>query len=584
VDRKSSVAESQLRAIGARSGLPRRDFLRQLACAPALLSISTSFSSMLESLARAGQPSPPAPIDYTSGPALLTYKEILALQREHPRPEDLQAKLDLLLTTPFVSTRAWQSGQRPLKPESPRLGNFLRVAQWNIDRGLQFDAIRLVLADRDAFSAFINAKNPALSADDIAAIREQADFLRQADVIVLNEVDWGINRTLFRNVCAELAAALNMNYVYGVEFVEVDPITMGLDQSKVIVEVRDAYAGSGDKKQASETFAAVMAPAPDRYLGLHGSAILTRYPPENARLIPFRAQGYDWFAGRSKRTPPQRVESRFVQMFFDEQLFRQMRCGGRMMLAVDLVDPDLPTGRVTLVATHLEDMTSPEHRVRQMQELLDTVGQTDHPVIVAGDMNTTAHDGEDALSAMQAIKRDAGTGSWRYERGFIEAVEKATPLGWALGLTGQLFGMFPKLDDPTKHRVPLVLDNTEAEFFDALERFRFHDGSSFDFRGDPHRSAHGKSGTLANSNERAEKGFVPTYELNRSYGRLASYKLDWIFVRPAQLNSPRAAAQPYRFAPHFGRTLRALNHAIPGRISDHNPITADLPFDEPPRA
>jgi hypothetical protein len=142
--------------------------------------------------------------------------------------------------------------------------------------------------------------------------------------------------------------------------------------------------------------------------------------------------------------------------------------------------------------------------------------------------------------------------------------------------------MVPKLDDPTKRSVPFFLDNGEAEFFGALEQFQFQDGARFDFRGDPRRAAHGKSGTLANSNERAEKGFVPTYELNRSYGALASYKLDWIFVRPAQLTAPRDTAQPYRFSPHFGRTLRALNHAIPGRISDHNPITADLPLDEPP--
>jgi hypothetical protein len=125
------------------------------------------------------------------------------------------------------------------------------------------------------------------------------------------------------------------------------------------------------------------------------------------------------------------------------------------------------------------------------------------------------------------------------------------------------------------------LANAEAAFFDALEEFRFADGCRVDFRGDAGRSTYGKAGTLTNSNERAGKGFVPSYELNRSYGRLASYKLDWIFVRPAQLTEPRDATQPYRFAPHFGRTLRALNHSIPGRISDHNPITADLPLDEP---
>jgi hypothetical protein len=38
----------------------------------------------------------------------------------------------------------------------------------------------------------------------------------------------------------------------------------------------------------------------------------------------------------------------------------------------------------------------------------------------------------------------------------------------------------------------------------------------------------------------------------------------------------------YRFAPHFGRTLKELNYGIPDRISDHSPITLDLPLNEPP--
>ena len=32
------------------------------------------------------------------------------------------------------------------------------------------------------------------------------------------------------------------------------------------------------------------------------------------------------------------------------------------------------------------------------------------------------------------------------------------------------------------------------------------------------------------------------------------------------------------FTPYYGRTLKALNHSIPDRISDHNPITVDLPL------
>jgi len=42
--------------------------------------------------------------------------------------------------------------------------------------------------------------------------------MKQADVLLLNEVDWGMKRTDYHNVAEDLAAALGMNYAYGVEF------------------------------------------------------------------------------------------------------------------------------------------------------------------------------------------------------------------------------------------------------------------------------------------------------------------------------------------------------------------------------
>ena len=48
---------------------------------------------------------------------------------------------------------------------------------------------------------------------------------------MLNEVDMGMKRSEYRDVARELAAALHMNYAYGVEFVEVDPIfALGTEQ------------------------------------------------------------------------------------------------------------------------------------------------------------------------------------------------------------------------------------------------------------------------------------------------------------------------------------------------------------------
>ena len=135
---------------------------------------------------------------------------------------------------------------------------------------------------------------------------------------------------------------------------------------------------------------------------------------------------------------------------------------------------------------------------------------------------------------------------------------------------------------PTAHSVPLLGENPEAKFFTTLHRFRFADGGILDFRGNRERSSNLREGKLADSNERGEKGFVPTNELGRTYGPTGQYKIDWIFVKPPEYSDSDPAKMSYRFAPHFGRTLKALNYAIPERISDHSPITVDLPLSEPP--
>ena len=80
-----------------------------------------------------------------------------------------------------------------------------------------------------------------------------------------------------------------MNYAYGVEFVEVDPLTMGLDTQVFAEEVEEADTEPGESKSAMlEHVEQIMKPDPERYHGLHGSAILSRYPLENVRLIPFK--------------------------------------------------------------------------------------------------------------------------------------------------------------------------------------------------------------------------------------------------------------------------------------------------------
>ena len=142
------------------------------------------------------------------------------------------------------------------------------------------------------------------------------------------------------------------------------------------------------------------------------------------------------------------------------------------------------------------------------------------------------------------------------------------------------FKFTKNLSDPTAQHIPFFAPNHEAKLFNTLEEFRFDDGRAFDFRGLAERTADGATGTLADSNQRASKGFAHTYEFVISVGAAGNYKLDWIFVK-SYATDPRDEEQSYRFAPHFARTLRTLNYATETKLSDHNPMTVDLPFGEP---
>jgi endonuclease/exonuclease/phosphatase family metal-dependent hydrolase len=515
-------------------------------------------------------------------PPLLTFDELCELYQQENPPPPLRAKLRALLTTPFVRNDAWDQGVRPLAPSDPQTGKMLRVAEWNIERGLEFDAVRYAFSDPKKFNDLMEDKGSDADDHQREKIREQIAILEQADVLVLNEVDWGVNRTLFRNVAADLASDLKMNYAYGVEFVEVDPITMGLDQQVVVREVAEAYKDPDDDRAAMlEHVRQVMTPDPERYKGLHGTAILSRYRLENVKLIPFLVQGHDWYKDEKKHSAAYKAEGKVTTAVFKEQLVRQVRRGGRMMLMADLTGPDLPSGRVTVIATHLEDVATPHMRRRQLNELLDRIDRIDHPVIVAGDMNTSTHTGV-PISVTRALKQRFGSGKWWAEEGATSALKYGTPFGWAYDLTLGLVGFARKVQDPTETSIPLIGDNPEAKFFNTLEHFRFDDGSAFDFRGDPEHSANGRGGRLANSNERGPKGFEATEELARRFGPIGEYKLDWIFVRPAHLDQPDDESEFSAFSCFHGRTLHALNHAIPDRISDHNPITVDLPLSTPP--
>ena len=107
-------------------------------------------------------------------------------------------------------------------------------------------------------------------------------------------------------------------------------------------------------------------------------------------------------------------------------------------------------------------------------------------------------------------------------------------------------------------------------------------GLTFDFRGESIRSAEDRGGTLSDSNQRSGKGFRYTLALTKIYGGLVGeYKLDWFFVKGFATDSQKPGGK-YQFAPHYAWTLKELDYAPNHSLSDHAPLTVDLPLTEPP--
>jgi endonuclease/exonuclease/phosphatase family metal-dependent hydrolase len=499
-----------------------------------------------------------------TAPRLLTHAEVVRLYNEPTPPAALGAKLRALLTKPFVNNRA--RAARPLKPSSPQLGRFLRVAFWNVERGIEFPLIKLAFTDPAGFAARLDAKQYPPGSKERKEVLEQAELLKQADVIVLNEADWGLKRSGYHNVAEELARAAGMNYAFGVEFVEVDPISTGTERFEEM------------KPDERREVLNIIKVDKSRFRGLHGNAILSRYPLENVRLVPFVHQGHDWYKdekeGVSKLEELKRDVGNEILL---SKVRREVRRGGRMMLTAEIADADLPGGRATIVATHLENRAEPSERREQLKELLAYIKAIRHPVILAGDMNTSGSDLSPTSVKRELTQRLGSPSFW----GGV-ALRSVTGIGLldilaVRTLKSRLVGT-----DPTVRSIPLIAPNKEAGFFEDLKEFRFADGNAFDYRGEERRSTGGKSDTLSNSNERADKGFVATNTVEGVGGISVGSKLDWIFVKPAALTDPGDEKQSHRFAPHFGRTLAELNNAPGDGISDHHPITADLPFAEPP--
>lgn len=509
-----------------------------------------------------------AETDYVrfSKPDLLTFEELVQLEQKDPPSGALAEKLEHLLTTPFVSNEAYFNGAKPKRPSSTELGPFLRAICWNIERGIQFDPIRIALSEPEKFDQVLaekkDPKAKPLTPEQLKIVKQQLEVLQPADLLILNEVDYGVTRTDYRDVARDLAQTLHMNYAYGVEFLELDPLNLGLE--KVELEDKEAQADIQKSFDVDKS----------RYLGMHGTAVLSRYPIRKAILRPLPVC-YDWYAGEKKEISKLEAGRRKgANLAFMERIAREIRRGGRTVLFVELVVPESPTGAVTVVAPHLENKCKPGCRAKQAAQILEWIQADHNPIILGGDLNTTGADNAPVSVSKVLTDRLKDPDKWA-----VEAIK------WSTGAPTILLipvNMMRNKNDPTGFDVPVLSRKKEAKLFDESGKFRFEDGHVFDFRGESERSAEGRGGTLSDSNQRSGKGFRYTFALAKTYGGLVGeYKLDWFFVKGFATDSRKPGGK-YQFAPHFAQALLELNYAPDEELSDHVPLTVDLPLTEPP--
>jgi endonuclease/exonuclease/phosphatase family metal-dependent hydrolase len=493
-----------------------------------------------------------------SKPELLTFDELVELEQNDPPLPALAEKLERLVTTPFLSNEAYFNGAKPKRPSSPELGPFLRAICWNIERGIHFDPIRIALSEPEHFDQVLaEKKDPEarpLTPDQLRVVKQQLAVLQPSDLLILNEVDYGVTRSEYRDVARDLA--------YGVEFLELDPLNLGLER----VELEDKEAQADIQKSFDVD--------KSRYLGMHGTAVLSRYAIRKATLRPLPVC-YDWYGSEKKEVSKLESGRRVgANLAFMERISREIRRGGRTALFIELAVPESPTGAVTVVAPHLENKCKPECRVKQAMQILEWIHADHNPVILGGDLNTTGAD-----NAPVSVSKVLTDRVKDYDKWAVQAVK------WSTGAPTIVLmpvNMMRNKNDPTGFDVPLVSRKKEAKLFDESARFRFEDGHVFDFRGESERSAEGRGGTLSDSNQRSSKGFRYTFALAKTYGGLfGEYKLDWFFVKGLATDSRKPGGQ-YQFAPFFAWTLLELNNAPDESLSDHAPITVDLPLTEPP--
>lgn len=497
-------------------------------------------------------------------PEFLSFKELKELYLNPDVKGALKEKEEKFYRTPIIDNRPYYRGVKPNSLVDDNLGEFLRVVTWNIEKSLNIkDAIAVFSDEQELRDRIDPAK--IKNNEDLDLVLNQRKRLATADIIVLQEMEIGVKRSGYLNAAGELAKKLDMNYTYAPQYLEVDPVQLGIEQ--ILTKEGDVDIEATDYYSVDKTL----------FKGAFGSAVLSRYPIKKVTLFPLYNQGYDWYSGEVERaTFLEKTRRVGAKVTFNTDITREIKRGGRHFFRIDLEVPGIPDNTLTIINIHLEIKCLPEARDVQIAEILGYIKDIKNPVIMLGDFNSAPVD----LSPT-SVKRMVTRNLKEPTNWLGASVNYLTPIGLLLNTTRGVSNATKNLQNPLAMHVPVVAPNHVKKMFTRIEEFRFDDGGAFDFRGDPEHSVNGKSGKLANANQRDFKGFKTSFKVRRVIAKvIGTFRLDWIFVKSFLKDSSELNG-PYMFAPHYGETLSELNSSLYEKISDHDPNVVDLPFLEP---
>ena len=192
------------------------------------------------------------------------------------------------------------------------------VLAWNLERGIRFDGI-------------------------LDALKNHED-LKNKDLLLLTELDYGMARSGNRFVAEEIARELGLHYAFA-------PVYIPLQK------------GSGVESEM----------VGENTVSIHGLAMFSRYPMKNVHAIPL-PNGKDKMWGKEKRI------------------------GYLRAIVADIEHPACDFRAVTV---HLDAHCSRAHRELQMKIVLDHLDTLPTlPTLIGGDWNTTGFNSQSSTRAI----------------------------------------------------------------------------------------------------------------------------------------------------------------------------------------